>query len=145
MISSIFYFFGLLLLLFNFVVLTNYSKYIYLFEFVSKFKKVTGKKPEKTDFSNNNYEFFSFLVMVEFFNFSWFFFGLIGSNWLFFAIYFFLTGVFNFLINKITIKFISNSLVFSKLITVVSIITLLVFNHFHLHLNLSNLILSFFG
>jgi hypothetical protein len=143
--ASVFYFSGLILLLLNFLLLANYTKYVYIKEFLHKFIKVTGKKPEKSDFSENYFEFFSFVHFVESLNFFWFFFGLIGSNWLIFVSYFILYSILNIIVRWVKVKFISDSFLLLKLLFTFSTLTLLVFNHFHLHLNLTTFITNFFN
>lgn len=142
MLSNIFYFTGFLLLLMNILIFSNFRKYVFVKEFSDKFKKVTGKVPEKSDYSENNFEFINFVLMVEILNFFWFFFGLIGTNWLVFLLFFVIFSVINSLTKIIKIRLLHNSLVFLKLASVVLFIGLLVFNHFHLHLNLTKFILQ---
>jgi hypothetical protein len=142
MVASIFYFIGLILFLFNFIILMNLSKYFYVREFVAKFKKVTGKNPESSDFADQNFGFFSLILLTEVFNFTWFFLGTIGQNWIVFLGYFLILPILAFGINTPKIKFITNFFISLKVIFVVFLLGFLVFNHFHLHLNLAKLILQ---
>jgi hypothetical protein len=140
MLSNIFYFIGLFVLLSNLLLITRFLDYLFLKEFYNKFQKVTGKKPEKKDLTQSNYDFLNFLIVNTFFTVVWFFIGLLSNNWLIFLLYFIYNPIIE-VVYRSNIKFISNSVEFIRVLLDVSIVGLLVINHFHLHLNLTSLIL----
>ena len=88
MLSNIFYFIGLFVLLSNLLLITRFLDYLFLKEFSTKFEKVTGKRPEKKDLTQSNYDFLNFLIVNTFFTVVWFFIGLLSNNWLIFLLYF---------------------------------------------------------
>lgn len=141
MLATIFYFFGLFIFLLNFILLGNVSKYIYLKDFITSFQKVTQKKPEKSDFSGGDWEFYNFLVLSNLFTFLWCFFGLVSQNWIIFLLFFAFNLLVTFLFKKIKFYSIRYFFELFRAIINVSIIALLVVNHFHLHLNLTSFIL----
>lgn len=140
MLSNIFYFLGMIIFLFNFLILSKVGDYIYIKSFYTKFKKVTGKNPEKKDFSGPNYEFFNFLVLNSFITTSWFFIGLLSQNWLVFLSFFIYNPTFEY-VSKSKIKLISKSSDFLRVFLNVVVVAILVINHFHLQLNLTQFIL----
>jgi hypothetical protein len=140
MLANIFYFFGLIVFLSNLALLTKFTDYLFVKEFLLKFEKVTGKKPEKKDFSKSNYEMNNFIALNTSMKILWMFVGLISQNWLFFLLYFFYNPLFSFF-SKTKIKVISNSIEFIRLTIDIALICVLVINHFHFHLNLTSLIL----
>lgn len=140
MISTIFYLIGLFIFLLNFVILSNFSKYVYIKNFFEKFQKITGKNPESTDFSTSDFQFYNFIVITNFLTFSWCFIGLISSNWAFFVFYFLYNLSFNIFSKNINIEFLQKIIYLSRLTLTVLLIFLLVVNHFHLHLNLTEII-----
>jgi hypothetical protein len=140
MLSNIFYFIGLFVLLSNLLLITRFLDYLFLKEFYNKFQKVTGKKPEKKDLTQSNYDFLNFLIVNTFFTVVWFFIGLLSNNWLIFLLYFIYNPIIE-VVYRSNIKFISNAVEFIRVLLDVSIVGLLVINHFHLHLNLTSLIL----
>lgn len=141
---SIFYFIGLFMLLLNIVLMTMSSNIVYLREFVLKFEKVTNKKPEKNDFSGKLYETYTYVKVVELSNFIWFFVGLISSNWIIFLMYFIYNLLISILLINGNIKWVNISIEFLRHLMNVALLAILVFNHFHFKLNLTNLFLSFF-
>ena len=141
MLSTLFYLIGLFIFLLNIIIFSNFSKYLYVVEFVNKFKKVTGKNPQQSDLSNEQHQIYAFILCVDSFSFLWFFVGLISSSWIVFLIYLMIQPLFNLIIKNTKIKFLYNLVSFLRILTNVSIIALLVFNHFHLHLDLNSFIL----
>ena len=142
MLATIFYIFGLILLLFYVIIISDLKKILYIVEFVEKFKKVTGKVPEKKDFKENTYDFYLFAVSTNILSFFWFFLGLISSNWLVFLLYFSIHPIISIFVRNVKVKLISNFFIILGLLINTFLVGLLVFNHFHLHLNLTSLILN---
>lgn len=140
MLATFFYFIGMLIFLSNLLVLSKFSDYIYIKSFFKSFQKVTGKKPEKKDFSDSNYQFYSFLILNSVLTVSWFFIGLLSKNWLFFLLYFLYNPILD-LVSKSKFKILNNSIEYLRLTLNIIIIATLVINHFHLHINLTNFIL----
>lgn len=142
MLANLFYFTGLFIFLFQLLLISNFSRLLFIKEFFVKFQKVTNKKPEKGDFSGNDYDFYNFVAATTILTPFWFFFGLIGSNWIVFVFYFIYSPILNAFSKLIKNKFFSA--IFDFLLILITLITVgfLVFNHFHLHINLTKLILQ---
>lgn len=142
MLANFFYFFGLICFLFNFILLTKFKDYLFIKEFSAKFEKVTGKRPEKKDFTKSNYELYSFMILTIATTVVWFFIGLLSKNWLIFLIYLLFNPLLEFISKKSQkIKIIYNSLELIRLLVNILIILSLVINQFHFHQNLTHLIL----
>jgi len=142
MLASFYYFIGLFLLLLNIVVFFNLKKYFLLKEFFRKFKKVTNKDPEFEDFPVNIREVIKIILLVEICNFFWSFIGIISSNWIIFLFYLIVIPILSFIINKSKNNLVTNFFILTKVLVSILIIGLLIFNHFHFKLNLTNLILN---
>ncbi len=141
MLANLFYFCGLFLFLFNFKLLLSVGKIVKLKEFVKKFQKVTNKSPEKENFSGTDYETFNFFIMTNFLTISWYFLGTIGSNWVFFLSFLILNPILSLISNSTAIKPISFFFDLVILLLNLALIGFLVFNHFHLHLNPTKILL----
>lgn len=141
MLANLFYFTGLFIFLFQLLLISNFPRFIFIKEFVVKFQKVTNKKPEKDDFSGKDYDFYNFVSATSVLTPFWFFLGLIGANWIIFLFYFIYSPILNTFSKLIDNKFFS--VVFDFLTILLTFLTVgfLVFNHFHLHINLTKLIL----
>lgn len=137
MLANVFYFCGLFLFLFNLLVLSNVIKINNVKEFTKKFLKVTNKNPEKENFSGTDYELLSFYITTNFFTAVWFFCGLIGANWVIFLSFFVYNSILRLLSSLINLKSFSVFLDIILFLANSSLIGLLVFNHFHLHYNLT--------
>jgi hypothetical protein len=145
MLGQVYYFFTLILIIFNILLIANFFTYYKVVEWYHAFKKVTGKEPKKEDFKEKDFELTSFLNLVIIFNFTWIFLGILSKSWI---IYLLLLGASfsNFLIQKILalifIRFsvVSKILNFLFMIFLTVVLVILTINHFHLHLELSDYI-----
>jgi hypothetical protein len=143
MLGDVYYFFTLILIIFNILFIANFNKYYKIIEWFHTFKKVTGKEPKKEDFKESELELTSFLSSVIIFNFVWIFLGILTKSWI---IYLCLLGLIftNYLIQSIL------SAIFSQFSTIVKIqsvifmifltvaLSILTINHHHLHLELAD-------
>lgn len=141
MLANLFYFCGLFLFLFQFLLISKFHKFLYLKEFFEKFEKVTNRKPQKEDFSEIDYQLYSFILLTNLFTAIWYFCGLIGSNWLVFLVYFISNPILTLITKSSKSKLLFTFVEFNRLVIVTLLTALLVINHFHLHLNLTKLIL----
>lgn len=135
MLGHIFYFFGLFLFILSLSRTISYFKFIDVKEWVIKFKKVTEKVPEKSDFKNEiDYGLYNAFGFVDKTEALWFICGLVSNSWVIFLSLLIIGFVLNSINNNIPFvvqKFIGFG--FSLLKT--GIILLLVINHFHLHID----------
>lgn len=141
MLVNLFYFTGLFIFLFQLLLISNFPKFLFIKEFYVKFQKVTNRKPEKDDFSGGDYDFYNFVVATNVLTTSWFFLGLIGSNWIIFVFYFIYSSILNTFFRLIKNKLFSAIFNFIEIILTFLTVGFLVFNHFHFHSNLTELIL----
>lgn len=145
MLGQVYYFFTLILIIFNILFIANFFKYYKIVEWFHTFKKVTGKEPKKEDFDGQDFELNSFLSSVLVFNFIWIFLGILSKSWI---IYLLLLGsIFtNFLVGVIISLVFGNFSIVSKILNLVFMIlltaslALLTINHHHLHLELADYI-----
>jgi hypothetical protein len=145
MLGQVYYFFTLILIIFNILFIANFFKYYKIVEWFHTFKKVTGKEPKKEDFDGQDFELNSFLSSVLVFNFIWIFLGILSKSWI---IYLLLLGsIFtNFLVGVIISLVFGNFSIVSKILNLVFMIlltaslVLLTINHHHLHLELADYI-----
>jgi hypothetical protein len=145
MLGQVYYFFTLILIIFNILFIANFFKYYKIVEWFHTFKKVTGKEPKKEDFDGQDFELNSFLSSVLVFNFIWIFLGILSKSWI---IYLLLLGsIFtNFLFGVIISLVFGNFSIVSKILNLVFMIlltatlVLLTINHHHLHLELADYI-----
>ena len=137
MLGHIYYFFGLIVLLSNIILSSNILKLLKLKEWATKFHKVSGRHPLKSDFKENEYEQFLLSNSIWVFTFFWFFFGIITKSW---AVFLSII-LFNFFVTFVCKK-IGPFTFFSKVLEVFRIlintltIAFLVMNHFHLHMDI---------
>ena len=145
MLGHIFYFLGLFLFLGNIILISNFFKTFKAKEWAFKFKKVTSKDPNKKDFQNKDYEYYSYYSAIGILNFFWMFFGILGNNWYIFLFIILINLIINFICKKIgEFNITSKILQLVRNITISMTIGFLVINHFHLHLNIWNLLVSRF-
>ena len=144
MLEDLFYLFGLLIYFLSLIRVFRYFKFIDSSEWILAFKKVTKNEPTKDDFRDpEDYNLIVTLGCLSVIETIWIILGLITNEWIiFFSIFLFsvlLRQVFNFL--SIRTKKIFG--LFSSILKSL-IILILVLNHFHLHLDITNIIISLF-
>ena len=144
--SDIFYGIGLVIIGLNLAVLLRYKKIFEINEWLAGYKKVMGRNPGKSDFrSQSDLEIllsWSFTVVITVL---WMFFGLLSKYWVIFILIFCFNILLNYLSKKLNkYKRVRFLLKFIKSIVMVSIISFLVINHFHLKMDLLEGLKSFF-
>jgi hypothetical protein len=144
-LGHLFYFIGLIVFLVNIQFLYELFDYIRIKEWFVSFKKITNKTPTSKDFKKGDLDKFKKLSGVIGLNFFWIFFGILSSNWKIFLAILIISSLMDLLIHTIgQFKSISKLiLIFKTLVTTLSILILTI-NHFHLHLDLFELLCRFF-
>jgi len=143
MLGDIYYFLGLLLFLVDLGLLMKYSKIQKTKNWVDAFFKVTKRKPNKDDMKSEDFQELNSFNSVLTLDFLWMFFGLITNSWKFFLLLLIVNFLFNILIFQLkSIKKVSFVLGFLKMTLITFSIGLLVINHFHLHKDLYEMVLS---
>lgn len=145
MLGELYYFFMLILIIFNILFIANFFKYTKIAEWYHTFKKVTGKEPKKEDFKENEFELINFLNCVIIFNFTWIFFGILSKSWIIYLlllgllfVMFLIQSVFSVIFGKFSFFSKITNLIFWIFLT--SVLVLLTINHHHLHLELADYI-----
>lgn len=136
MLGHIFYTIGLFLFFLSLVKTINYFKFIDIKEWVVKFNEKIKRSPKKEEYRSekdyNTFSMFGCLIVIETF---WFILGLLTPNWIIFG-------------SVLTVSFLSKPVLdklpytlqkiigFTLNLIRTLLIIILVINHFHLHLNL---------
>jgi len=141
MLGNIYYFFGLLFFLLDLGLLMKFHRIQKIKSWIESFQKVTQKKPKKEDMNSEDYKIVNAYESIILFNFLWIFFGLVTKNWKLFLT----VLIFNFFINLILNSVKSYRIVFYlfeslKFCVILSTIGFSVINHFHLHIDIFDLI-----
>lgn len=140
MIGDAYYIIGLTVLIMSFSNLINYYEFFENRLWIQSFRKISGSYPLSKDFrSKEKYTIYSIFNTFTTLEFCWLVLGLITKSWLIFLILI----SFHFIIRKL---FNTNFILMSKylgllfhIIKPISIFFLII-NHFHLHINLINLL-----
>lgn len=140
MVANVFYFCGLFILLTQILLISKLKRFLYVKDYIKKYVKVTNKLPEKEEFSKDDFETYSFAKVTVAMTSLWYFFGLIGQNWLIFVFFFIINFLTNILLNRINNKLFNVAIDSSRWIVNLILTAILVFNHFHLHINLTKFI-----
>jgi hypothetical protein len=141
MIGHTFYFCGLIVFLANLSFLFNFFEYLKIKEWYVSFEKITKSIPTKKEFRQGDYDKFRKFNGVFALNFLWFFFGIVGQNWKIFMLLIFI-HLFTQTLSKLIGQFLMFIKFFQFMIQIIisSTILLLCINHFHLHLDLFELL-----
>ena len=142
--GHIFYLIGLIVFLINVNFLSNFFKYYKLKGWVLAFQKVTGKYPTTKEFKTSDIESLNKFDGVLPLTYFLFIIGILTSSWKIFLSLLIFNTIINFickrlgLVNKVSqiLQFITTS--------VNSIfILILIINHFHLHLDIFDILARF--
>jgi hypothetical protein len=137
MLSNLYYFFGIFILLSVISQLLKYNQIFSLSEWYEKFEKVTGKKPLKKDFrSESDWYIFMYRNPLLIFEGFWIIFGFITNNWFIFLFMVIYTKLIGFIFNKFKYNIISKYLYLNIFLIKIIIYGLIIINHFHLKLDL---------
>lgn len=143
--SNLFYFIGFFILLFTGVKFYYLSKIVDISDWIKKFKKVTSKSPIPSDFRNKKeWAIASIFGIVAIFEALWTYIGLLTDNYLFFILMLVL-GLMANLISKYSNILIQKIVIYILHTVRFLLIGLMVFNHFHFKLNLTEYLFSLFS
>jgi hypothetical protein len=131
MLGDIFYFIGFLLIFSMIFKIINFSRIVEVSDWINKFNKVTGKKPEIKDFrSSEEWKMIGSIGILSIFESFWTLIGLLSSNWMIFALLL-IMGILTNIINKSNYMIFKKITMFTFLTTKTTLMILLVLNHFH--------------
>jgi len=144
MLSNVYYFFGIFILLSVVTQLLKFDKIFNIIDWYYKFERVTGNKPKKEEFrSESEREIFisrSILLSLEGF---WIIFGFITNNWFIFLFIVIYSKLLNIIIDNVKYKFIIKYTYLKYYLIKVCLYTSMIINHFHLNLDLWKLFKDF--
>lgn len=141
MLGHIFYIFGLLVFILNLSILLNYTKIFNTKIWIEKFKKVTGNPPSAQDFrSKDEQNLYVSANAISVVDFLWLLLGLVTNSWSIFMSLLVFQFLFRGFLNMV--KFEPVQKYFGILFQVFKILVILalVLNHFHFHLNWTDLL-----
>jgi hypothetical protein len=137
MLSDIYYFFGIFILLSVISQLLKYNEIFSLSEWYEKFEKVTGKKATKADFrKESEWNLFiskNILLVIEGF---WIIFGLITNNWFIFILLIFYGKLISLFFGRIKYSIVGKYIYFQYFLLKSILYGFMIINHFHLKLDL---------
>lgn len=137
MLSDIYYFFGIFILLSVISQLLKHNEIFSLSEWYEKFEKVTGKKATKTDFrKESEWNLFiskNILLVIEGF---WIIFGLITNNWFIFVLLIIYGKLIGLFFGKAKYSIIGKYIYFQYFLLKSILYVFMIINHFHLELDL---------
>jgi hypothetical protein len=146
-LGHIFYAIGLFIFLLDLINLFNHHKTWKVAEWAEAFKKINKRSPKKADYrTSDDYNAGMFTGFIALSELIWCILGLISGSWKVFAMLFifaFFVQIIQNIIGKILNKKCNdlNKYISYIYLTIKSaILMILVLNHFHLHLDLFNLI-----
>lgn len=143
MMSSIFYFIGIFILMYIISQLVNFNKNFHLIEWLDKFEKITKRKPLDKDFRNESdldlFKFRNTMLPIEGF---WIILGFITSNWFIFILMIIYGKIIEFIFNKIKYSIISKYFYLHFFILKSILYGFMIINHFHLKLDLYKIFLD---
>lgn len=142
MIGDIYYFLGLFLFFISISKTLSYFKFINVKEWVIKYKEITQKTPEKSDFrTEREYSFFVGFGCLSIIESIWLVCGLLSSSWLIFAIIV-ISGILLRQLLSLAPFSVQKIVGFSfNLIKSISIFVLVI-NHFHYHIDIYQYLIS---
>lgn len=140
MIGHLYYIIGLIILMMSFSNIIHYYRFINTILWIQSFVKISGSIPTSKDFRSE----IDYSVYLTFNNFTaigfyWTLLGLITNSWMIFLYMIILHFVLKFILDS---TFIAISKHFGFLFNIVksALIFLLIINHFHLHMDLLELL-----
>lgn len=135
-LGDIFYFLGLFLFFISISKTLSYFKFIDVKEWVIKYKEITQKTPEKSDFrKENEYSFFVGFGCLSIIESIWLVCGLLSSSWLIFAIIV-ISGILLRQLLSLAPFYVQKIIGFSfNLIKSITILVLVI-NHFHYNIDI---------
>ena len=141
MIGHIYYIFGLLIILSIISIIANFNKFYSIEEWYNKFKKVTGKYPEKKQFRNTEeYNLRLGTSILGYIEFTWLLLGILTSSWYIFIALFLYMTIISSIIKPIRFNIIGKVVSFHLILVRFSTYLFLVINHFHLHIDVLSIV-----
>lgn len=137
MLSDIYYFFGIFILLSFASQLINFNRFFRVIDWYGKFLKVTGKNAIKDDFPNQeDWNIFITYGLFTVLDGIWMILGLITNNWFIFIGLVVISKTISFITIKLKLNFLKKYIYLLFLGSKTSLYTLMIVNHFHIGLDL---------
>lgn len=139
--GHLFYVYVLLTTIVLFSILSKFFNIKSIQEWYEKFEKVTGKKPEKSDFRTedeyNLYNSVSIVIVLELLILVG---GLLSASWYVYLLLFIISILIKAIIKPIQFSIVGKSVSFMTHVTRVFCYVFLIINHFHLHIDVYQLL-----
>lgn len=147
-LGGIFYAVGLLFLVFDIFYLTKYNKISKISEWYKAFLKVSNRYPTASDTKNvTDLSLYQGIKVISTLEFIWLIFGILSGSWKVFItlmVIFYISNLLRIYMLGGFYTIPSKVLGFVTLLFKTAAIAMLVINHFHLHLDLFNIVRDVF-
>ncbi len=143
MIGDIYYSIGILVLFSVLSTILKFGKIYSIKEWIEKYEKVIGRKPTKKDYrTKKEYSISESNKILSVFEMIWILFGLFSNSWYIFLSFLILSSLLNILIKPIKWTIAYKIIVFTFILSKMSLYLYLISNHFFLHIETYNVILN---
>lgn len=143
MIGDIYYSIGILVLFSVLSTILKFGKIYSIKEWIEKYEKVIGRKPTKKDYrTKKEYSISESNKILSVFEMIWILFGLFSNSWYIFLFFLILSSLLNILIKPIKWTIAYKIIVFTFVLSKMSLYLYLISNHFLLHIETYNVILN---
>lgn len=140
--GHLFYIYVLLTTVLLFPIITKFFRLKTIQEWYTKFEKVTGKKPLKSDFrSEEEYNLYISISIVSLLELFIIIGGLLSSSWYIYLVLFLLSIILTICLRPIQFTMVSKTILFINQLFRISCYVFMIINHFHIHLDIYNLIM----
>lgn len=143
MLGGIFYALGLILVIALSSKLIRFNKIDNVFEWYSKYEIVTGTKPKDELFrTRDELSIFQSNTILNLFEFTWLILGLLSSNWVIFLTLIIYSLLTKWIITPFEFNIAGKIIKLQLIVVKLTVIFLLIINHFHLHLDITKALIS---
>ena len=141
--GHLFYIYGLLTTLLLIAILSKFFLLKNVQEWFEKFEKVTGKKPLKSDFRNEEeYNIYTSIRIISVIELIFLIGGFLSASWYIFLSVFIVSILLTFILKPIKFSVFSKIALLLNHILRVGLYIILIINHFHLHLDLYKILIK---
>lgn len=141
--GHLFYIYVLLTTILLFGLFSNFFKIKKVQEWYEKFEKITGKRPDKSDFRNEDeYNLYSSISIVSVLEILVLIGGLLTSSWYIYLFLFIFSILITRLLKSIQFSILGKSILFLNQLLRILCYSFLIINHFHLHIDVYQMIKS---
>ena len=137
----VFYGFGLIIILSCIMAIIQSKKIFFVKEWFVKFKEITGEAPKSNDFrSKSDLTLHTNRNLLAGLELIWILVGLLTNNWMIFLIIFLTSIMLKMIFGKIQFSLVGKIITIGFIVTRILIYSIMIVNHFYLHLNLIDML-----